>query len=241
MTQPDLFAPPPDASQGTPPPGWDDLPFFATDWPRISTALAADARVILPEPARRFAALTLTPAEAVRVVILGQDPYPTPGHAMGLAFSVNPDVRPLARSLANIFRELKDDVGTAPPNGDLSGWARQGVLLLNTSLTVPAGEAGGHARLGWDRLVAQVLDRVSARPTAFILWGRPAQAQARHVRPGDHLIVESAHPSPLAAARGFFGSRPFSRVNAWLAARGEPPVEWGAAGWAASQPPAPRL
>jgi uracil-DNA glycosylase len=117
MTQPDLFAQPPDAaepSQGTPPPRWADLPFFAEDWPRISRTLAADGRLILPEPSRRFAALALTPPEAVRVVILGQDPYPTPGHAMGLAFSVNPDVRPLARSLANIFRELRDDVGQRP-------------------------------------------------------------------------------------------------------------------------------
>jgi uracil-DNA glycosylase len=104
------------------------------------------------------------------------------------------------------------------------------VLLLNTSLTVPAGEAGGHARLGWERLTGQVLARVSARPTAFVLWGRPAQGQARHLRPGEHLVIESAHPSPLAAARGFFGSRPFGRVNAWLEGRGEPPIDWGAPG-----------
>jgi uracil-DNA glycosylase len=147
---------------------------------------------------------------------------------MGLAFSVFPDVRPLPKSLANVFRELREDTGERPPNGDLSGWARQGVLLLNAALSVPAGQPGGHARLGWERLTAQVLDRVSRRPTAFVLWGRPAQAHKRHVRDGDHLLLESAHPSPLSANRGFFGSRPFSRVNAWLAGRGEAPIAWGA-------------
>lgn len=225
--QPDLFAPAP--SDLSPlPPGWSDLPFFAEDWPRVAAALAADPRPILPSHERRFLALATTPPEAVRVVILGQDPYPTPGHAMGLAFSVFPDVRPLPKSLANIFRELADDTGDRLPNGDLTGWARQGVLLLNAALSVPAGQPGGHAKLGWDRLTAQVLDRASRRPIAFVLWGRPAQSHARFIRPGDHLVHESAHPSPLAAARGFFGSRPFSKVNAWLAGRGEAPVDWSA-------------
>ena len=225
--QPDLFAA---ASSGGVPSAWADLPFWAGDWPRIAAALAAEARPVLPPEERRFLALDLCPPEAVRVVILGQDPYPTPGHAMGLAFSVMPEVRPLPRSLQNVFRELADDTGDRLPNGDLTGWARQGVLLLNTHLTVPAGVAGGHARLGWEALAAQVLARVSERPCAFVLWGRPAQAQARHLRPGAHLIHESPHPSPLSAKRGFFGSRPFSRVNGWLAARGEEPVDWGRAG-----------
>lgn len=233
--QPDLFAPPPDPSHGTPPPTWADLPFFDTDWPRLASALAADPRPILPAPQDRFRALALTPPEAVRVVILGQDPYPTPGHAMGLAFSAHPDVRPLPRSLANILRELRDDTGESLPNGDLTPWASQGVLLLNTHLTVPAGEPGGHAKLGWEALTAQVLDRVSRRPTAFVLWGKPAQAQARHLRPGGHLVLRGVHPSPLSAARGFFGSRPFSAVDAWLASHGEPPIRWG------SPAPAARL
>lgn len=231
--QPDLFAEPAPAAaegQGTPPPAWRHLAFWSEDWPRISHALAEDRRRVLPEPSRRFAALALTPPEAVRVVLLGQDPYPTPSHAMGLAFSVFPDVRPLPKSLANVFRELEEDTGDRLPDGDLSGWARQGVLLLNTHLTVPAGEVGGHARLGWEQLTGQVLDAVSQRPTAFILWGRPAQAQKRFIRDGDHLVHESAHPSPLAAARGFFGSRPFSRVNAWLAGRGEATIDWGRSG-----------
>ena len=112
------------------------------------------------------------------------------------------------------------------PNGDLRPWARQGVLLLNTCLTVPSGEAGGHARLGWQRLAVEVLQEVSVRPCAFLLWGGHAQGLKPAVRPGAHLIVESAHPSPLSARRGFFGARPFSRVNGWLAARGEPPIDW---------------
>lgn len=228
MSQPDLFAPTGPALSPIPE-GWADLPFFAEDWPGIAEALAADDRPILPSHDRRFHALALTPPEAVHVVILGQDPYPTPGHAMGLAFSVNPDVRPLPASLRNIFKELAEDTGDRLPNGDLSGWARQGVLLLNTHLSVPAGVIGGHAKLGWERLTGQVLDRVSRRPTAFVLWGRPAQAQKKHIQEGGHLILESAHPSPLSASRGFFGSRPFGRVNAWLAARGELPVDWSAA------------
>lgn len=227
-SQPDLF--PPGAPALSPvPPAWADLPFFAEDWPRIAAVLARESRPVLPPHERRFHALALTPPGAVRAVILGQDPYPTPGHAMGLAFSVNPDVRPLPASLRNIFKELAEDTGDRLPDGDLSGWARQGVLLLNTHLSVPAGVAGGHARLGWEALAAQVLDRVSRRPTAFLLWGRPAQAQKRHIRPGGHLILESAHPSPLSAGRGFLGSRPFGRVNRWLAERGEPPIDWGAA------------
>lgn len=234
-SQPDLFAPQTSGTAGIPvpspvPPGWADLPFFAEDWPRIAALLAEDGRQILPPHERRFHALALTPPDAVRVVILGQDPYPTPGHAMGLAFSVAPGVRPLPASLRNIFKELAEDTGDRLPDGDLSGWARQGVLLLNTHLSVPAGQPAGHAKLGWEKLTAQVLDRVSQRPTAFVLWGRPAQAQKRHIRDGDHLILESAHPSPLSAQRGFFGSRPFSRVNHWLESRGERPVDWSAPG-----------
>lgn len=209
------------------PPAWAHLPFFSRDWPRLAARLAADPRAILPPEPQRFAALDLTPPAAVRVVILGQDPYPTPGHAHGLAFSVEPDVRPLPRSLSNIFRELQDDLSVTRPNGDLRGWARQGVLLLNTCLSVPAGEAAGHARLGWQRLAEEVLAEVSAaRPAAFVLWGGHAQALKGHIRPGGHLLIETPHPSPLSARRGFFGSRPFSRVNGWLAERGEAPVDW---------------
>lgn len=208
------------------PAAWGHLAFFRRDWPRIEAALAAEHRTILPPAAMRFAALALTPPAAVRVVILGQDPYPTPGHAHGLAFSVEPDVAPLPRSLQNIFKELREDLGAFPGSGDLRFWARQGVLLLNAALTVPAGEAGGHGGLGWQRLAEEVLDAVSGRPTAFVFWGARAQAMAGHVRAGDHLLISSAHPSPLSARRGFFGSRPFGRVNGWLAARDEAPIDW---------------
>lgn len=209
--------------------GWGGLRFFARDWPGIAERLAAEPGPVLPLAPQRFAALALTPRDAVRVVILGQDPYPTPGHANGLAFSVAPGVA-LPRSLANIYREMQDDLGARPADGDLSHWAWQGVLLLNTALSVPAGAAGAHARWGWDRLAGEVLAEVSARRAcAFVLWGAHAQKAGAAILPppeGEHLRIETAHPSPLSARRGFFGSRPFSRVNAWLAARGEAPVDW---------------
>ncbi len=167
------------------------------------------------------------PFEDVRVLILGQDPYPTPGHAMGLAFSVRDDVRPLPPSLVNIFKELVADVGVpAPAHGDLSPWSRQGVLLLNTSLTVRAGTAGSHRGRGWESVTALAVDALVARggPLVAVLWGRDAQS----VRPalGDVPFIESPHPSPLSAHRGFFGSRPFSRVNEHLEALGGAPVDW---------------
>ncbi|MFD0978664.1 uracil-DNA glycosylase [Tropicimonas aquimaris] len=205
---------------------WASLPFFRDDLPRIDAALTSEERPFLPAPDRVFAALEMTQPEDVRVVILGQDPYPTPGHAHGLAFSAEPEVRPLPRSLSNIFREMQDDLGAVPPNADLRFWARQGVLLLNAVLTVPAGEANGHRALGWQRLTAQVLARLTDRPRAFLLWGKPAQAAAASVDATRHLKIETAHPSPLSAHRGFFGSRPFSRANDWLRAQGHTPINW---------------
>ncbi len=211
------------------PEAWAHLPFFARDWPRIDAALAAETAPVLPPRERTFAALDACPPDVVRVVILGQDPYHTPGKADGLAFSIAPGFTGRLGSLGNIFRELRDDLGVVRQSTDLSGWARQGVLLLNTALSVPEGRPGAHAGLGWDRLVAEVLQEIDrGGPRAFLLWGRPAQAlAARALARGDHLRVETAHPSPLSAARGFLGSRPFSRVNAWLDARGERPVDWG--------------
>lgn len=204
---------------------WADLPFFASDWPALAARIGDDPRTILPPSPQRFAALEHTPPDATRVVILGQDPYPTPGHAHGFAFSVTPGT-PLPKSLRNIYRELEDDIGKAPPDGDLTPWADQGVLLLNTALTVPAGAAGGHATLGWQRLTEQVLARLSDRPRAFLLWGNQAQSMRSFVTGDDHLFIETAHPSPLSAYRGFFGSRPFSRVNRWLQVREQPPIRW---------------
>ncbi|QFG37173.1 uracil-DNA glycosylase [Paracoccus pantotrophus] len=206
------------------PGAWAGLPFFRQDWPAIAARLRD--RDWLPGPARVFAALELTPPEQVRVVILGQDPYPTPGHANGLAFSVTPETA-LPRSLRNIYAEMREDIGAAPPNGDLSHWARQGVLLLNTALSVLPGQAGAHAKWGWEKLARQAVARAQAeRPLTFILWGGHAQkALAGLPRPQD-LVIESAHPSPLSARRGFFGSRPFGRVNDWLRSRGEPVIDW---------------
>ncbi|AHD09412.1 uracil-DNA glycosylase [Phaeobacter gallaeciensis] len=208
--------------------GWADLPFFADRYPAIAAAVAEDPRDILPPADQRLAALSLTPPEETRVVILGQDPYPTPGHAHGLAFSVEPDVRPLPRSLNNIFKELHDDLGVERHTGDLRGWARQGVLLLNTVLSVPSGEANGHKSLGWQQLAHEVLNLSSQRPTAYILWGKQAQGLEKYIQPGDHLILRTAHPSPLSARRGFFSSRPFSTVNRWLAEQGQPTIDWNA-------------
>ncbi|PIE10578.1 MAG: uracil-DNA glycosylase [Rhodobacterales bacterium] len=207
--------------------GWDDLPFWQEDWPRVAKRLAQDDRTILPTEPQRFAALSAVPPDAVRVVILGQDPYPTPGHANGLAFSVAPGVA-LPRSLRNIFSEMEADLGAAPATGDLSGWAAQGVLLLNTALSVPAGDAGGHDRIGWAPLIDQVLARAAQRPCAFLLWGAKAQKRAAPVLGPDHLVIATAHPSPLSARRGFFGSRPFSRINTWLESREESPIDWAA-------------
>ncbi len=208
------------------PAGWTDLPFFADEWPALRARLEAETRQILPPRQQVFAALEATPPERVRVVILGQDPYPTPGHAHGLAFSVDAKLRPLPRSLSNIFAEMQNDLGVTPPNGDLHHLARQGVLLLNTVLTVPAGEADGHKALGWQVLTRQILARVSATPTAYVLWGAKAQKMAADVDASANLKIETAHPSPLSARRGFFGSRPFSQVNAWLQARGGKAINW---------------
>ena len=167
------------------------------------------------------------PMADVRVLITGQDPYPTPGHPVGLSFSVAPDVRPLPGSLVNIYKELQDDMGIDPcPHGDLSAWAKQGVLLLNRVLTVRAGTPASHRGHGWEAVTEQAIRALVARsqPLAAVLWGRDAQT----LRPmlGDTPTIESAHPSPLSASRGFFGSRPFSRVNTLLEQQGAAPIDW---------------
>jgi uracil-DNA glycosylase len=214
--------------------GWAALPFFmGGDAARLAAILdrrAAAGEAILPPARDVFAALALTPPEAVRVVILGQDPYPTPGDAHGLAFSVRDGVA-VPRSLANIFKELKADIGMEPPrSGSLLSWARQGVLLLNACLTVKAGEAGAHRGLGWEALSEQAVRHVSATSPAavFILWGADAQKKRGLIDERRHFVIATAHPSPLSARRGFFGSRPFSRANAWLQAKGREGVAWGA-------------
>jgi len=183
----------------------------------------------LPPAEQRFNALHSTPLDQVKVVILGQDPYPTPGHAHGLAFSVQPDIAPLPRSLLNINRELQDDLGIDNRHtGCLQVWAEQGVLLLNTVLTVEAGNAGSHQKRGWETFTDTIIQAVSAQPqpVVFILWGNHAQKKTALIDTTRHCIIASAHPSPLSARRGFFGSKPFSRTNAFLQANGRTPVNW---------------
>ena len=167
------------------------------------------------------------PLSAVRALIVGQDPYPTPGHPIGLAFAVERHVRPLPRSLVNIYRELKDDLGIDPPeHGDLTGWCEQGVLLLNRVLTVRPGTSGAHRGVGWERVTEHAIRVLAARPTPLvaILWGRDAQRLEPML--GSTPVVKSVHPSPLSASGGFFGSRPFSRANALLEAHGAEPIDW---------------
>lgn len=188
----------------------------------------ADGKSILPGGAQVFAALNSTDLPDVRVVIIGQDPYPTFGHAHGLAFSVLPSVRPLPRSLQNIYRELKDDLSVERPNGCLVPWARQGVLLLNSVLTVELGLPGSHANLGWETFTEKIIQLVSQqrRSIAFILWGGYAQKKCVFIDRSRHFVLETAHPSPLSARRGFFGSRPFSRINSFLHEKGMPAIDW---------------
>ena len=189
-------------------------------------AEVAAGRRFLPDGDRVLAAFQ-RPFEQVRILVVGQDPYPTPGHAIGLSFAVAPTVRPLPRSLANIFRELTDDLGVpTPSNGDLAPWADQGVLLLNRCLTVRPGAPASHRGRGWELITARAIEALVGRdrPLVAILWGRDARALAPRLGPTP--TIESAHPSPMSADRGFFGSRPFSRANGLLATQGAAPVQW---------------
>jgi uracil-DNA glycosylase len=183
---------------------------------------------IFPKGSEWFHALDVTPLERVRVVILGQDPYHGEGQAHGLCFSVRPGVRP-PPSLLNIYKEMKSDLGLEPPaHGNLEAWARQGVLLLNSVLTVESGLAASHQGKGWERFTDAVIRLVNdlPRPVAFILWGSYAQKKAAFVDRARHLVLTSAHPSPLSAHNGFLGSKPFSKTNEFLAAQGENPINW---------------
>ncbi len=189
-------------------------------------AEVAAGRRYLPEGPNVLRAFT-QPFAAVRVLIVGQDPYPTPGHPIGLSFAVEKHVRPIPRSLQNIYRELRDDLGfPQAEHGDLSAWAEQGVLLLNRVLTVQAGVSGSHRGKGWEEVTEAAIRALVARgtPLVAILWGRDAGT----LRPllGETPVIASAHPSPLSASQGFFGSRPFSRANELLTAAGAAPVDW---------------
>lgn len=188
----------------------------------------AARKTIYPHSSHWFRAFELTPLEQVKVVVLGQDPYHGPNQAHGLSFSVRPGVA-IPPSLANIYKELASDVGFQPvAHGNLEHWARQGVLLLNTSLTVEQGNAGSHRGKGWEVFTDRAIEVVNAHaePSAFLLWGSHARRKKALVDTSRHLVLESAHPSPLSAHRGFFGNHHFSRANAFLEENGRQPIDW---------------
>jgi uracil-DNA glycosylase len=196
----------------------------------IGAFVAAERRIgtVYPPHDQVFAAFEATPPDQVKAVLLGQDPYHGPGQAHGLCFSVRPGV-PIPPSLVNILQELQNDLGFPPPrHGDLRSWANQGVLMLNTVLTVRSGQANSHRGRGWEEFTDAVIAEISAgpHPVVFILWGNPAKAKRKLIDVNRHAIVQSAHPSPLSAHHGFFGSRPFSQVNRALARFGRAPIDW---------------
>lgn len=187
----------------------------------------AEVRVF-PEEKNVFNALKLTPFESVKVVILGQDPYHGFGQAHGLSFSVQKGI-PLPPSLKNIYKELQEDIGgELPIEGDLSHWAKQGVLLLNTVLTVEEGNANSHKGMGWETLTNRLIESLNElkHPVIFILWGKPAQEKEKLITNPNHVLLKAPHPSPLSAYRGFFGSKPFSKVNDILIQQGQTPICW---------------
>jgi uracil-DNA glycosylase len=207
-----------------------DEPYMA----ELGRFLASEMRKhrVYPPGSEMFAAFDRTPFDRVRVVLLGQDPYHGPGQAHGLCFSVRRGTPP-PPSLENIMKELHDDVGVAiPPHGDLTAWAERGVLLLNTVLSVRAHRPMSHRDKGWERFTDQVIERLvrDRDGLVFVLWGSAAGGKAAMIDRARHLVVASPHPSPLSAHRGFFGSRPFSKINAWLVGRGEPPIDWAIPG-----------
>lgn len=199
-------------------------------WAELHAYVAAEraSHPVYPPHEEVFAALHLTPFADTRVVILGQDPYHGAGQAHGLCFSVRDGTSP-PPSLVNIYKELQSDLGIDPPrSGNLERWARRGVLLLNTTLTVRAGAPTSHRGKGWETFTDEVIRAVNAKehPVVFILWGGHARSKKKLIDTARHVIIESAHPSPLSASNGFFGSRPFSRANEALAAAGLEPIDW---------------
>lgn len=212
---------------------WDELlaaDFHSDYYKRIRYWLKKEyaEQTIYPPAEDIFNALRYTPYAKVKAVLLGQDPYHGPGQAHGLCFSVRPGVKP-PPSLQNIFRELHDDLGVNPPkDGTLTKWAKQGVLLLNTVLTVRQGAANSHKNIGWITLTDRIIQLLNEReqPIVFLLWGAPARAKKKLITNPQHLILECAHPSPLSANNGFFGCRHFSRCNAFLEMNGETPIDW---------------
>lgn len=215
------------------PASWQPILQHETEQPyfqQLEAFLAKERaqHTIFPPETEVFTALHLTPFEQVRVVILGQDPYHDNNQAHGLAFSVRPGIQP-PPSLMNIFRELKQDTGfRIPNNGYLAAWAEQGVLLLNTVLTVRAHEANSHRGKGWEKFTDRIIHLVSTKtdPVIFVLWGNPAQKKLALIDAEKNPVITSPHPSPLSASRGFFGSRPFSKINALLRQAGQLEINW---------------
>lgn len=197
----------------------------------LAEFLAAEenaGKILFPASSHCFNALNSTPLDQVRVVILGQDPYHGPGQAHGLCFSVRPDV-PAPPSLVNMFKEIQSDLGIPPPDhGCLQPWAEQGILLLNSVLTVVQGQAGAHQGKGWERFTDRVIETVNRERegVVFLLWGNYARKKGQHIDRSRHLVLEGPHPSPLSAYRGFFGCKHFSRANEWLREQGQKPVSW---------------
>ena len=212
--------------------------FESADWlsleKNLQAVLNSDPDAVRPEPQNFFKALKLTPVNSVKAVILGQDPYPTPGVAVGRAFAVSPGTKPIPASLRNIFRELQSDVGGSPPTPDLAGWQSQGVFLLNRHLTTIAGAPGEHFDQGWQQFIDAVIEhRLSQRqPLLLVLWGAQAASVIKTLHEalaeaGSNVFtIQSPHPSPLSAHRGFFGSKPFSTVNHQLQLQGQQPIDW---------------
>ena len=194
----------------------------------LAQELSAGKRILPPRP-QWFEALNSTPLQQVKVVVLGQDPYPTAGHAHGLCFSVQPKVKPLPKSLVNIYKELQNDCGIDNfHTGDLLPWAKQGVLLLNTVLTVEEGQTNAHKGRGWERFTDVVIECVNRqrKEVVFLLWGAHAQKKGQMIDTQKHHILQSPHPSPLSAYRGFWGSKPFSQINSYLLKRERVPIVW---------------
>jgi uracil-DNA glycosylase len=191
-----------------------------------------NGKVIFPHSSLWFNAINTTPLDKVKVVILGQDPYPTPGHAHGLCFSVQPEVRPLPKSLINIYKELEDDLGIVNRSGNLQAWAEQGVLLLNSVLTVERGQPNSHQGKGWEQFTDAVISVINSQqhPVVFVLWGAYAQKKGAVIDTRRHHVIRSPHPSPLSAHRGFFGSRPFSKINQFLKSSGQQEIDWSVPG-----------
>lgn len=212
---------------------WTDLEFFQHGDKVVAARLAEDinsGKRIAPPVHQIMRTFDITKFEDVKVVILGQDPYPTAGHANGLAFSVNACIQPLPKSLKNIYKELEDDLGSAykRTSGSLRDWSMQGVLLLNTVLTVNEGDAGSHQGIGWEALTDEAIETLSDKREniVFILWGKKAQTKIPLIDTNKHLVIQSPHPSPLSAYRGFFGSKPFSQTNDYLYKNRKVVIDW---------------